>query len=408
VITQTISADLDLSVGGGGTRSFNAAPNATLLLSGTISGSGAWQKLGLGTLSLTGPNTVTGIVSIQTGTVQISSIGNNSVSSALGAGDSFRVGTGANTATLSLVGSSSAQSSDRQLIVGSGGTAVSTGGAIIRNDNANSAHTLTFVNSTFNVAVGTGGANATRTITLGGINTGNNTIEGSIINQNATTGIIALEKADAGTWVLSGNSTFTGATAVTGGTLSLARVGGPCLGSTASVSVGSGATLLISQSEQVSSSAAVSLSGGTISRASGTSETFGTLNLTADSALDFLSGTAGNMTFGAYEGNTVPSHKLTVNNFFAGNTLVFGSDLGTGGPLSPNIIPASFTGTSFTSTWFNINSTSGGFTSVWNGSTFTITAIPEPSTYVAALGLAGLMLWPLRRRVVALGRIRFR
>jgi len=29
----------------------------------------------------------------------------------------------------------------------------------------------------------------------------------------------------------------------------------------------------------------------------------------------------------------------------------------------------------------------------------TITAIPEPSTYVAALGLLALMLWPLRRRL---------
>ena len=28
-----------------------------------------------------------------------------------------------------------------------------------------------------------------------------------------------------------------------------------------------------------------------------------------------------------------------------------------------------------------------------------ITAIPEPSTYLAAIGLLGLMLWPLRRRL---------
>jgi hypothetical protein len=33
-------------------------------------------------------------------------------------------------------------------------------------------------------------------------------------------------------------------------------------------------------------------------------------------------------------------------------------------------------------------------------STFTTTAIPEPSTYVAALGLLALMLWPLRRRLI--------
>jgi hypothetical protein len=30
----------------------------------------------------------------------------------------------------------------------------------------------------------------------------------------------------------------------------------------------------------------------------------------------------------------------------------------------------------------------------------TITAIPEPSTYVAAIALLALMLWPLRRRLI--------
>ena len=32
--------------------------------------------------------------------------------------------------------------------------------------------------------------------------------------------------------------------------------------------------------------------------------------------------------------------------------------------------------------------------------TFTITAIPEPSTYLAAAGLLSLMLWPSRKRIV--------
>ena len=107
------------------------------------------------------------------------------------------------------------------------------------------------------------------------------------------------------------------------------------------------------------------------------SETFGNLNLTQASFLDFGSGTAGNFSFGTY----TPSSLLTINNFAPGNTLVFGSDLRS----------------SINST--NLFQFSGGFTSAWNGSnTFTITAIPEASTYVAAIGLLGLMLWPLRRR----------
>jgi hypothetical protein len=43
--------------------------------------------------------------------------------------------------------------------------------------------------------------------------------------------------------------------------------------------------------------------------------------------------------------------------------------------------------------------TNGGIaSSSWNGIN-TITAIPEPSTYVAAIALLALMLWPLRRRL---------
>jgi len=45
--------------------------------------------------------------------------------------------------------------------------------------------------------------------------------------------------------------------------------------------------------------------------------------------------------------------------------------------------------------------TNGGITtSSWNQSTSTITAIPEPSTYIAALGLLALCVSPLLRRLI--------
>ena len=144
------------------------------------------------------------------------------------------------------------------------------------------------------------------------------------------------------------------------------------------VTVGSGAKLLLSANNQVANTSAITLSGGTIQRASGVSEVFGNLDLTASSFLDFGTGDTGTLSFGTY----TPSSLLTINSFLPGNTLTFGSDL---------------TSTINDTSLFSF---SGSFTSSYSGSTFTITAIPEPSTYVAAIVLLGLMLWPSRRRLL--------
>jgi MYXO-CTERM domain-containing protein len=147
------------------------------------------------------------------------------------------------------------------------------------------------------------------------------------------------------------------------------------------VLVSTNATLLISQSHQVNNSATVTLSGGTIQTAGGVTETFGALNLTTGSFLNFSAtsyATASTMNFGAY----AATEQLTINNFNYGSTLTFGSDL---------------TSSINTSSLFTF--TNGGIaSSSWNGSTFTITAIPETSTYVAALGLLALGAAPLLRR----------
>jgi hypothetical protein len=141
--------------------------------------------------------------------------------------------------------------------------------------------------------------------------------------------------------------------------------------------------LLISQNLQVNNSAAaVSLSGGTIRTASGVSEVFGNLSITGSGFLDFGTtsyANANTISFGTY--NYTPSALLTINNFNFGSTMTFGSNLN-----SADLATFSFT--------------NGGIaSSSWDGTTFTITAIPEPSTYLAALGLLALMLWPLRHRL---------
>jgi fibronectin-binding autotransporter adhesin len=180
------------------------------------------------------------------------------------------------------------------------------------------------------------------------------------------------------TLTLSGNNTFSQGTVVNAGTLALAATGGDqALRSTVSVTIGSTGKLLLQSSDQVRDNAGITLSGGTIQRASGVSEVFGNLNLTTASFLDYGTGDAGTLRFGTY----TPSSLLTVQNFLPGNKLQFGSTLTEAQLSNPTLF-----------------SFSSGFTTGTEEGFFTITAIPEPSTYVAAAGLTAMLLWSLRRR----------
>jgi hypothetical protein len=125
----------------------------------------------------------------------------------------------------------------------------------------------------------------------------------------------------------------------------------------------------------------MTLSGGTIQRGSGVSDVFGNLVLTTDSFLDYGTGETGTLRFGNY----TPSSLLTVNNFLPGNKLQFGNTIS-----STDLENAS------------LFSFSSGFTTGTESGFFTITAIPEPSSYVAAAGLVVLLLCSSRRRALRL------
>ncbi len=181
---------------------------------------------------------------------------------------------------------------------------------------------------------------------------------------------------------LTGDNTFTGVTRVVAGTLALEGSGGnQALSSTDGVIVSSGAKLLLNASDQVFNSADMTLSGGTIQRGSGVSDVFGNLVLTTDSFLDYGTGETGTLRFGNY----TPSSLLTVNNFLPGNKLQFGNTIS-----STDLENAS------------LFSFSSGFTTGTESGFFTITAIPEPSSYVAAAGLVVLLLCSSRRRALRL------
>ncbi len=242
---------------------------------------------------------------------------------------------------------------------------------------------------------------ATGSGTLGIDEAGSATFSGNVtVNNTATltaavggmsvfSGVIggagSITKTGAGTVTLSGASanTFTNALTISAGTLELDKTPGvTALAGKATIQ--SGATLLLSSSSNVADTSAITLSGGTISRGSGVSEVFGDLNITQASFLEFGTGAAGTMQFGTYDNNNAaPAAVLTLNNFFAGNKFIFSSTTFSEANINSYF---AFTG--------NFAAYSIGNT----GSTFTITAIPETSTCVAAAALLGLMLWPLRRR----------
>lgn len=243
----TVSANLDL---GGADRVFtvndSSAATVDLLVSGFISGSSGITKAGNGTLRLTAANTFTGQALLNNGIIQAGRLGNIGDEGALGTGNLnaaagiIRLGFQASAGALEYIGGG--ESTNRRIQIGGGANVAHTGGASLL---SNGTGPLVFTAANFNspVNTGTGTAGPGRVLTLGGGNTGANTIQGVIANNLQTLNpLVALVKQDGGTWILQGSNTYGGGTQVTGGTLLVNNAAGSATG-TGSVTVGIGARL---------------------------------------------------------------------------------------------------------------------------------------------------------------------
>ena len=213
----TISGNITLA---GNSTFGNSGTNVAATFSGVISGAfgiaGA-ANTGAGTsIVLSGPNTYTGVSSINK-LFRVTTLSNYDVAGALGArtlaqetatgdgiGIAFRGG------TLQYTGAT-AQSTDRQI-------RISTAGGIIDASGSVPAATVSFTKTGANINLfETAGA---RTLTLTGTNTGANTFAIRLTDQDAATGKTSLAKTGTGKWVLtSADSTFSGGVNISVGEL---------------------------------------------------------------------------------------------------------------------------------------------------------------------------------------------
>jgi autotransporter-associated beta strand protein len=208
-------------------------------------GGGAFllKKIGAGTLQLSGKSTYTGQTKLESGALSVTSFnsftkGAGKTSSSLGAPTDIEsgeivIGEEGKESDCSLIYTGPGETTDRVINL------------------AGKKSTLTFdqsgtgllkLTSTFVIS----GYGADKTIVLMGDTAGTGEIAGNLFNPHDRAGkaITAVTKSGTGTWVLSGTNTYSGATTVKQGTLSIASM--KSLGDQTDIYISEGATLELS------------------------------------------------------------------------------------------------------------------------------------------------------------------
>lgn len=187
-----------------GTNIFSAElnDNGTRATSLTKTGDGLWRLT-------SATSTYTGVTTISGGILEVNEFANGGMASSIGAASSdaanLVIGNGS---TLRYTGAG--DSTDRQFTLDTGVTTIESSGT----------GALQFTNTGPVTLTGT---DTPRTIALGGTNTGFNTMGGAIGDNG--TGATTLAKNDSGTWVLTGNNSYSGNTVINNGNLMIGNGG---------------------------------------------------------------------------------------------------------------------------------------------------------------------------------------
>ena len=263
--------------------SFNVTGTNALTVSAKITGAFDLQKSGGGDVTLTNDTSdFTGRFAAQNGgTVSFSSIKNSGVASSVGAGSVFD--TGINNI---MAYTGTGDSTNRTFGVFGGGSDT------LKN---NGSGALVWTGAFTNTKSGAS------TLTFGGTNALDNDFQGTLINSTAGGHILSVTKADAGAWKLSGNSSFTGTTSVSAGTLLVGHANalGSTVGSTSVTGISqlilTGGIAVGAEALTLNSSAGISWNGQTgaaLRSYSGTNSWSGTIALGQNTSIAANSGSA--------------------------------------------------------------------------------------------------------------------
>ena len=342
----TASTDRNFTLINGTTAGIDVSEAATTL---TMSGSaatttGAFNKLGNGTLVFSGNHSYTGATTISAGTLSIANIANGGTASGLGNSTSAAANLVLNGGTLNFTGASASSNRSFTLenstssgirvdngatvLTLSGTSAAASGNLAKLGDgtlvfSGNHSYTGSTTISAGTLQIGAGGASGSIESTSGVSN--NATL---VFNRNDSTGFSKaisgtgnLTQAGSGTLTLTGANSYSGATSITAGTLTLGA--GGALGSS-TVDIAAGAVLSLGRTDvftvannisgagtlRQSAAGTATLSGvntntGIVEAAAGTllfsganalSSSVSSLNATGGSTLSFADGTASTTT----------------------------------------------------------------------------------------------------------------